>query len=380
MERLYNKILQAILIGGLILGLGACKENSLVIPDQIPVDELEVNDRGPVKQNSFRVIAEDDEKIKFDLSSTDTELVESVFFSYNKQGEEKTTEVKDFDNFYIIENLPVSTPTSIEVWAKGKNGLESKKFSYIVSALPYPSRSLINNINVTTGVGEIHIFMLNLTRANATLFYKIDDATSYTEIDLPTPTAGETLVISDITAGNHTVSYYVQDANGGQSEIKSVDLLVKIPVIVEFTTAESKALWTVTVSSNQEGDGGGGPALIDGNPNTFWHTPWSGDIPPWPHQATINFGESIVISKFIFSNRHNNGGNAPKDIDLQISADGINFTTHQSFVNTNTTAGAVVTFDINNPVNTKYVRISTRTGYHASWVNYSEISFVGYRD
>lgn len=379
MRRSYNNFLYAALIGSLFC-LGSCKENTLVLPDQIPLDELEVMERGPVKQNNFQLISTDDEKVKFDISSVDTELVESVFFSYNQSGEKVKTEVKNFTDLYIIENLPLSTPTLIEVWAKGKNGLESKKFTYTVSALPFPARGIVNNINVTTGIGEIHIYMLNLTRANATLFYKINNAASFTEVDLPTPTAGETLILSDIAAGTYTVTYYITDVNGGRSETKSIEILVKNPIIIEFSTAALKSLWKVSVSSNQEGDGGGGPALIDGDPNSFWHTPWSGTLPPWPHQATIDLGENLVLTKFIFLNRHNNGGNAPKDIDLQVSSDGVNFTTHQSYVNTNTTAGAKVTFDITTPVNARYVRISARTGYNDSWVNYGEISFVGYRD
>lgn len=380
MKKVYIKFLPAFLIGNILLGLNGCKENELIIPDQIPADEIEVNERGPVKQNNFQVISLDDEKVRFDISSVDKEVVEAVYFSYNTAGQQEVTEVKDFETVYVIENLPLSTPTGIEVWAKGKNGLESKKFTYEVSALPYPSKEIINHINVTQDIGTINISMLNLTRANATLFYKVNNGASFTEVDLPTPTAGEILSLTDLEAGKYTVTYYVTDVNGGQSETKTVELLVKNPVIINFTTKESKALWTISVSSNQAGDGGGGPALIDGDPNTFWHTPWSGTIPEWPHQATIDFGEELVLTKFIFQNRHNNGGNAPKDIDLQVSNDGVNFTTHQSFVNTNTTAGATVTFDITVPVNTRYVRISNRTGYNASWVNYGEISFVGYRD
>jgi hypothetical protein len=380
MKKIYNKTLPAILMGSLLVGFGGCKESTLVLPDQIPLDDIEVNERGPVKQNNFQVVADEDEKVRFDISSVDTELVESVFFSYNRAGVKEVTEVKDFESLYIIENLPVSTPLPIEVWAKGKNGIESKKFSYVVSALPFPSKVIINTINVEGGERKINITMLNLSRSTATLYYKIDNAAAFTEVDLPISTAGETLVLKNISEGKHIVTYYVKDAKGGESEIRTVEIEVQPPAIVEFSTAESKSLWSVTVSSNQAGDGGGGPALIDGDPETFWHTPWSGDLPPWPHQATIDFGEDIVITKFIFLNRHNNGDNAPKDIDLQVSTDGQTFTTHQSFVNTNTTAGAKVTFDITTPVNTRYIRISNRTGYNASWVNYGEISFVGYRD
>lgn len=295
MKKIYNKIIPAILMGLLILGIGACKENALVIPDQIPLDDIEVNARGPVKQNNFQVVADDDEKVRFDISSVDTELVESVFFSYNRTGVKEITEVKDFESLYIIENLPVSTPLPIEVWAKGKNGIESKKFSYVVSALPFPSKGIVNNINVQGGIRMVSIFMLNLTRSNATLYYKIDNAATFTAVDLPTPTPGDNFEIKGISEGKHTVTYYVKDAKGGESEIRTVEVEVQSPVLVDYNTAALRAGWTPYASNSNSTSEGPPSFMLDGNLGTIWHTQWSTTVTS-DHSADKKYPFTLIFT------------------------------------------------------------------------------------
>ena len=275
MKKLYNSI---VLFSSLCLALGAlesCSENTLVIPDQIPLEEIEVNERGPVKQNNFLVITDDDETIKFDVSSVDKEKVESLYFSYNTLGEQEVTQVTNFDELYIIKNLPLNTQTAIEVWAKGKNGLESKRFNYMVSALPFPAKAISNNIQVEAGIFKFSLFMLNLTRAHATLYYKIDNAADFTTVDLPSPTAGETFEVKNVKEGNHTITYYVTDVNGGQSEIKTVDIQVLAPELINFNTAALRAGWTPYASNSNSTSEGPPSFMLDANSGTIWHTQWS---------------------------------------------------------------------------------------------------------
>lgn len=295
MKKTYNQILSAILMGTFLLGIGACKENTLVIPDQIPLDDIEINERGPVKQNNFQVIVEDDEKVRFDISSVDTELVESVFFSYNRAGAKEVTEVKDFESLYIIENLPVGTPLPIEVWAKGKNGVESKKFSYVISPLPFPSKGIINNINVEAGVKKVNILMLNLTKSTAILYYKIDNAAAFKEIEIPISTSGETLVLKDIPVGKHTVTYYVKDAKGGESDIRTVEVEVQPPVLVDYNTAALRAGWTPYASNSNSTSEGPPSFMLDGNLGTIWHTQWSTTVTS-DHSADKKYPFTLIFT------------------------------------------------------------------------------------
>ncbi|GAA4511457.1 hypothetical protein [Sphingobacterium thermophilum] len=270
-----NNIYKILALSFFVLSLMmGCKENELVFPEQIPADEIEVTERGPVKQNGFTVITIDDEKVKFDLSTVDVETVESIFFSHNRAGVQEVTEVKNFQELYIIENLPVGMPTAIEVWAKGKNGLESKKYTYSVSPLPYPARGLANNISIEGGIKSVVFFMLNLSRANATLYYKIDDAATFTEVDMPTPTPGVNFEVKGLAPGLHTVSYYVADENGGQSEIKTAQIDVLEPPLINYNTAELRAGWTPYASNSNSLQEGPPTFMLDANPNTIWHTQW----------------------------------------------------------------------------------------------------------
>lgn len=76
--------------------------------------------------------------------------------------------------------------------------------------------------------------------------------------------------------------------------------------------------------------------------------------------------------------RHNNGNGAPKEFDLQVSSDGSTFTTHQTFVNSANAAGATISFDIIDPVETKYARLLFRNNIAGSEsMALGEISFEG---
>jgi len=295
MKRLYIIFFNKILLFGVLLIAFGCSENALVFPVQIPADDIDVNERGPVKQNSFKVVTADDEKVKFDISNVDKEVVESVFFSYNRSGQREVTEVKDFENFYVIEQLPTSTPTSIEVWAKGKNGLDSKKYSYIVSALPFPAKSIINNINVDPGIRKLSIFMLNLSRSNAKLYYKINNVSTFTEVSLPTPTAGESIEIKNLLAGKHTVSYYVTDVLGGQSEIKTVEVSVQDPVLINYNTATLRAGWTPYASNSNSTSEGPPSYMLDANSGTIWHTQWSTTVTS-DHTADKKYPFTLIFT------------------------------------------------------------------------------------
>lgn len=191
---------------------------------------------------------------------------------------------------------------------------------------------------------------------------------------------GTSLVTFPAVVGTSTKNIDVEYEDVyGRVLVKTLNYVYN-PTLTTFNTAASKAGWSVAVSANHEGDGGGGPALIDGNTDTFWHTPWSGAIPPWPHEATITFDQELLITKVILNIRHNNGSGAPKDFDLQISSDGETFTTYQSFTNTSNVARTVVSFDLIKTLQTKYVRVSFKNGFNAQFMSLGEISFEGYKE
>ena len=96
------------------------------------------------------------------------------------------------------------------------------------------------------------------------------------------------------------------------------------------------ALSSVTLSSNQSGDGGGAAALIDNNLTTFWHSPYS------PASTTFDpvYGEYVQakldegLSKFAFSyctRNHSNQTVAPGTVVIGGSKNGRDWTVIGTF-------------------------------------------------
>ena len=70
-------------------------------------------------------------------------------------------------------------------------------------------------------------------------------------------------------------------------------------------------------SSDYEADN-----LIDGNPNTMWHTPWIGSAPNFPHVITVELPEPVKMSGLTCLPRQDNDHGWIKRYALYLSADG----------------------------------------------------------
>ncbi|KGE15668.1 M60 family metallopeptidase [Sphingobacterium deserti] len=143
------------------------------------------------------------------------------------------------------------------------------------------------------------------------------------------------------------------------------------------TSPYNKMLWKVTASSNDAGDGGGPGALIDNNPSTYWHTPWRGTIPPWPHHFTLEFPQSIDIAAVKLYNRHNTAADAPKDFKIQTSIDGETFTDVSGVFEMVSGNGASAEFRLPSNVNSRYLRVLLLNGKAGrGYTNLAEIDII----
>ena len=358
MKAINNIVYPTLLACALSISMQGCKEDTLVFPEQIVVDDnISVEDRGPVKQNSFAYSTDDDETIKFDLHNVDKERVKSIFFSVNQNGEKIETEITNFDDLYIIKNLPLRTVSDIEVWAIGLNNLPSQKYTYKVTPLPYAATTVSENIIFDWALNTGYLRVNNTTRAVTTLYYKIDNAASYTELVVPNPTMELDVEIQGLSRGAHTLSYYVTDAIGGQSKVFTKDFIsfdiVKIP------NTELSA----EVSSIELGEGAGNgvaASLIDGNINSYWHTPWSlATNPAYPHWIILDLGKVRAFSGFEMIRRHNNTTGGFKTFTVEHSTDNVNWTILKKDLNFNS-ADSPAAFQRYNfdTTNTRYIRIN----------------------
>lgn len=130
-----------------------------------------------------------------------------------------------------------------------------------------------------------------------------------------------------------------------------------ISTSMAYNKIENIPLEVIYVSSEETGNGDAAH-LVDGDPNTIWHTMRSVTVAQYPHWVDFDAGEVKNIKGFIYLPCQSGGiGGNIKDYSLQVSRDGKNW------------ADAVVTgsFEkskkpqrvmLNNPVKARYIRFT----------------------
>jgi VCBS repeat-containing protein len=86
--------------------------------------------------------------------------------------------------------------------------------------------------------------------------------------------------------------------------------------------------WRLVSASSQETIGEDGRAIlsIDGDPDTFWHSQWSGSVAAPPHEIRIDLGKSESIQGFRYLPRQDGGDNGNIGrYEFHVSGDGINW-------------------------------------------------------
>ena len=90
-----------------------------------------------------------------------------------------------------------------------------------------------------------------------------------------------------------------------------------------FEKIEKVPIEVVYVSSEEGPDGGYGKNLVDGDPNTIWHTMYSITVPKYPHWVDFDCGEMKLIKGFTYLPRQDGGNNGNiKGYRVQLSEDG----------------------------------------------------------
>lgn len=114
--------------------------------------------------------------------------------------------------------------------------------------------------------------------------------------------------------------------------IKSVSPTGNVSVMQEIKTLSepAKATWVSTpivlkaedlATNAQESSEGAIANLVDGNNSTYFHSTWSGNVPPAPHWFSANLNQTLN-GHFKFTIVARNASNRPSDVDLMGSTDG----------------------------------------------------------
>ncbi|SDW40027.1 F5/8 type C domain-containing protein [Hydrobacter penzbergensis] len=136
-----------------------------------------------------------------------------------------------------------------------------------------------------------------------------------------------------------------------------------VPVMNFSTVNEiSKQGWSVKSFSSQEtaADNGAAINVIDNNPATYWHSRWSNDPAPFPDTITVDMGQTQKVNGFTFLQRQSLIRSI-KDLEIQYSTDGNNFSSAGNFVAANNTG--TQNFSFAAPLTFRYFRVIVKSAY-----------------
>jgi galactose oxidase len=98
-------------------------------------------------------------------------------------------------------------------------------------------------------------------------------------------------------------------------------LLLAPPAIAQLP----RAGWTATANS-EEPAGDLASNVLDGSTTTFWHTQWVTASPGYPHQLTINMGQTLTVTGLQYLPRQDGNANGyVGNYEIRLSTDGTNF-------------------------------------------------------
>ncbi|HOC32379.1 MAG TPA: discoidin domain-containing protein, partial [Armatimonadota bacterium] len=133
--------------------------------------------------------------------------------------------------------------------------------------------------------------------------------------------------------------------------------------------------WRVEADSFESGEGDL-EHLVDGNPDTFWHSRWSGGAPAQPHWVTVDFREELTVAEVLYTARRDRDNGRVKDYELYLSEDGTNW--GQPVVKGTFNNDDRQTIRLSRPVKARYLKFVTLS--EQSGAAYSSIADLDVRD
>lgn len=136
-----------------------------------------------------------------------------------------------------------------------------------------------------------------------------------------------------------------------------------------------RSAWTATASSDKAGsDGGTAQVLLDGDPETYWHSMWGPDA-PLPHWILVDLKKEYEVGIVEVYKRVANTD--CKKLNIQVSMDGVDFTEIGviEYEKTQVPNGKDITLDT--PVRAKFIKLVITDSWRNPFVSLSEIKVLG---
>lgn len=129
-----------------------------------------------------------------------------------------------------------------------------------------------------------------------------------------------------------------------------------IKISMTFDKIESIQTEVVYTSSEEVGEGNASN-IVDGDPNTYWHTMYSVTVAKHPHWIDLDAGEVKMINGFTYLPRQDGNNGNVKDYTIHVSVDGKEWGEPvQKGTFANNSSEKKVTFD--KPVKGRYIRFT----------------------
>lgn len=147
-------------------------------------------------------------------------------------------------------------------------------------------------------------------------------------------------------------------------------------LMVSSGTGKMRDVASIKASSAQ--DGYEAENAVDGDPETFWHTPWEGDpAPTFPHELTVEFKTTETLTGFTALPRQDGNHNGwIKEFAFYTSADGSNWG-EPVVKGTFTRNTKLKTVDFSAPVTAKFVKLVALSGYaDGPWASLAEFNVI----
>lgn len=143
--------------------------------------------------------------------------------------------------------------------------------------------------------------------------------------------------VSFITTGEHAmmplkeyilpISIHSSDVKINEAISTTIFLVKAQPNLADYP-AYDKSTWNIQDFSSEEAQGEGpdnGRAIfvLDGNPDTFWHSQWQGASPGPPHYLTVDMGEVKTLHGIITKARMGGDAGKPNEVTIETSMDNV---------------------------------------------------------
>lgn len=131
---------------------------------------------------------------------------------------------------------------------------------------------------------------------NQTIYYKVNNAKRVSVYKGP----------FNLTEGGRVVAFAKGSRFNYSQQFERIDA---IPVTVKF-------------ASSVESGEGDAEHMVDGNPNTYWHTMFSVTVANYPHWVDFDCGAAKTLKGFSYLPRQDSQNGNIKDYEIQVSMDG----------------------------------------------------------